>query len=93
MEYIGPKVTGNIEEIHLSGPTLAIPDPSKRLYSKTDLSKNVMGAVLLQSGVSKKARKSEAQEKSGRKCEFEKSLERICLQPISFISISTLLRL
>ena len=48
-----------------------------------------MGAVLLQADVSEESRKSEAQEKAGRKCEFENYLEGIHLQPISFISIST----
>ena len=70
----------------LSVPTLAIPDPSRRFYIKIDCSKDGMGAVLLQADVSEEARKSEAQEKAGRKCEFDKSLEGMRLQPISFIS-------
>ena len=36
----------------LEGPTLAIPDPSRRLYIKTDWYNYVMGAVILQADVS-----------------------------------------
>ena len=36
----------------LEGPTLARPDPSRRLYIKTDWSKDGMGAVLLKADVS-----------------------------------------
>ena len=71
----------------LSGPTLARSDTSRRFYIKTDWTKDVMGAVLLQSDVSEEAIKPEAQEKAGRKCEFDKYLED--LRPIYFISRST----
>ena len=47
-----------------------------------------MGSVLLQEDVSAEARKLEAQEKDVGKCEFEKSLEGMRPQLISFISIS-----
>ena len=53
----------------LSGPTLARPDPYRRLYIKTDWSKDVMEAVLLQEDVSAEAIKLEAQDKGGGKCE------------------------
>ena len=70
----------------LTGPTLSRPEPSIRLYIKTDWSKYGMGTVLLKADVSEEAIKSEAQENDGGKCEFDNSLERICLQPISFMS-------
>ena len=77
----------------LSGPNLARPDPSRRFYIKTYWSKDVMGAVILKSDVSEEARKPEAQEKEVRKYEFLKSLEVMRLQPLYFISGSTLLPL
>ena len=43
--------------------------------------------------MSQKKKKLEAQEKAGSKCEFDKSLEVIRLQPISCISRSTVLPL
>ena len=45
-----------------------------------------MGVVLLQADISEEAKKSEAQENSGGKCEFDKSLGGMRLRPISFIS-------
>ena len=48
-----------------------------------------MVVVLLQEDESVEAIKSDEQEKDGGKCEFDKSLEGICLRPISFISILT----
>ena len=54
----------------LSGPTLARPDPTRMFYIKTYFSKDIMGAVLLQSDVSEEVINSEAQEKDGGKCEF-----------------------
>ena len=77
----------------LSGPTLSILDLSRRFYIRTDWSKDGMGAVLMQSDVSEEARKPEAQEKEVRKYEFLKSLEVMRLQPLYFISGSTLLPL
>ena len=56
----------------LSGPTLARPDPSRKLYIKTDWSKGAMGMVLLQADVSEEARKLEAQEKYSGNFEFDK---------------------
>ena len=47
----------------ISGPTLARPEPSQRFYINTDLSKDGIGAVLLQVDDSVDARKSEAKEK------------------------------
>ena len=44
--------------------------------------------MILQANDSVEARKLEAQEKAGGKCEFVNSLERICLRPNSFISRS-----
>ena len=75
----------------LSVPTLSIPYPSRRFYIKTDWSNNGMGAVLIQEDVSQKARKEEAQEKDDVKCEFEKSVEVMCLRPICFIPVSMVL--
>ena len=72
----------------LSGPNLSRPDPYIRFYIKTDCSKDGMVAVLLKADVSEEVRKSETQERDGKKCEFDKSLEGMGLQPISFISIS-----
>ena len=63
----------------LSVPNLAIPDPSRRFYIKTDWSKYGMGAVILQADVSAETRRSEAQENYGVKREFENSLERMRL--------------
>ena len=54
----------------LSGPTLAIPDPSIRFYINIDWFKVRMAAVVFQSDVSEEAIKSEAQEKAGGKCEL-----------------------
>ena len=48
-----------------------------------------MVAVIIQADVSEEARKSEAQEKDGGKCEYEYSLEGMFLRPIYFILIST----
>ena len=48
-----------------------------------------MGEVLLQEYDSEESRKAEAQEKACRKCEFDKSLEVMRQQPISFTSRST----
>ena len=77
----------------LSGSTLARPDPYRKLYIKTDWYKDGMGAVLLQAYVSEESRKSEAQEKAGGKCEFEKFLGGIRLRTIYLISISIALSL
>ena len=77
----------------LAGPTLEIPDPSRRFYIKTDWSKDGMEAVLLQTYVSEESRKPEAQEKAEGNCEFDKSLEGMGIRPISFISRSTMLPL
>ena len=74
----------------LSGTTLSIPYPSRRFYIKTDWSKYGMGALLLQTDVSEEARESKAQQKYCGKCEFEKSLEGMHLQPFYFISRSTM---
>ena len=52
-----------------------------------------MVAVLLQADVSEEEIKSEAQENTVRKCEFDKSLEGMHLRPISLISVSTVLPL
>ena len=52
-----------------------------------------MGAVLIQADDSEKSSNSDAQEKDGGKCEFDKFLEGMCLRPIYFISISTVLPL
>ena len=49
--------------------------------------------MILQAYVSEEERKSEAQEKEDGKCEFDKSLLGIRLQPIYFISISMVLPL
>ena len=48
-----------------------------------------MGAVLLQIYGSVETRNEEAQEKSGKNCEFENFLEVMRLRPIYFISRST----
>ena len=69
------KLLERLKKDILSRPTLARPDPSRRLYTKTDLSNYVMVAVLLKVYVSEESRSSEEQEKDGRKCEFYKSLE------------------
>ena len=52
-----------------------------------------MGAVLLKEYESAEARNSEAQEKEGGKCEFDKSLEVMRLQPIYFTLILMVLPL
>ena len=83
----------NLEYQILSRPTLSMPYPYRRFYIKIDWSKNGMGAVLMQADVSEEARKPEAQEKEVRKYEFLKSLEVMRLQPLYFISGSTLLPL
>ena len=79
-----------IKKYILSGPTLEKLDPIRRFYIKTDWPKGGMGSVLLKLDISAEARKSEAYEKDGIKCEFDKSIEGMRLRPISFISISTL---
>ena len=70
----------------LSGPTLERPDSSRRFYTKRYWSKDRIGVVLMQADVSEE---SEAEEKYGGKCEFEKSLLGMRLRPIYFISKST----
>ena len=57
------------------GPLVARPDPPWIFYIKIDWSKDVIGEVLLQEDGSAEARKVEAQEKSGEKCEFDKFLK------------------
>ena len=59
-----------LKENILSRATLERLDPSRRFYIKTYWSKDGMEAVILQVDVSEEARKSEAQEKDGGKCEF-----------------------
>ena len=54
-----------------------------------DLSKGVMGVVLLKADDSLEVTKSEAQEKVGENGEFDKFPEGIRLRPISFILRST----
>ena len=58
-------------------------------YIKTGWSKYGIGVMILQADVSEEAINLEAQEKYGRKCEFDKSLELMRLRPISFILRST----
>ena len=55
------------------GPTLVIRYPYRRFYINTDWSKDGMGVVLIKSDDSLEAINSEAQEKVGENCEFEKS--------------------
>ena len=57
----------------LSRTTLARSELSRRLYTKTEWPKSVMGAVIMQVDVSAEASKSYAQEKYGGKFEFDKS--------------------
>ena len=73
----------------LLGPTLSRHYPSRRIYRNRDWSKYKMGVVILQTYIPEEARKSEAQEKDGEKCEFENYLEGMGLRQISFISRST----
>ena len=89
MESRGPNVTGIVKERYLSGPALARLNSSRRFYINTYWFKYVMVVVLMQSDVSEEAIKSETQENDCGNPEFDKSLEGICLQPIYFISIST----
>ena len=56
----------------MAGPMLVRPEPYRRFYMDTDLSKDVMGGVLLKSDDSLEATKSEAQEKVGENGEFDK---------------------
>ena len=65
------------------------PEPSSRFYINTYWSKYGMIAVVLQSDDSVVARKSEAQENGGGKCEFYKSLEGMHLRQIYFVLRST----
>ena len=78
----GQRLLELLNKYILSGPTLEKPEPSRRLYIKTDWYKDGMGAVLLQEDVSEEARKLEAQEKDDGNCEFDKYLEGMHLQPI-----------
>ena len=72
-----------------SGHTLARPYQYRSLYIRTDWSRYGMGAVLFQADVLTETINSEAQEKDGGKCEFDKSLEGMRLRPISLILRST----
>ena len=63
-------------------------DPYQIFYINMDLSKGVMGVVLLKADDSLEVTKSEAQEKVGENGEFDKLPEGIRLWPISFISRS-----
>ena len=78
-----------LNEDIMEGPMLAIRDPYRIFYINTDWSKDGMGVVLIKSDDSVEAINSEAQEKVGENCEFDKSLEVIHLRPISFVSVST----
>ena len=75
------------------GPTLAIPDSSRRFCINTDWSKYGIRAVLMQSDDSVEAINEKAPETFGVKFEFDKYLEVMFLQPVSFISISTVSQL
>ena len=77
----------------VSGPTLARIDPHIMCYINKYWNKYVMGAVFFQKYDSVEARNSESQEKDVEKCEFDKSMEQMCLRLIYLISISTLLPL
>ena len=78
-----------LKEDIVAGDTSARPYPHQELYITLDCFKDVMGEVILQADNSVEARKSEAQEKSGGKYEFDTSLEGISLRNISCILIST----
>ena len=82
----------------LSGTNLAIPDPYRKFYIKTDwykcgMRESILKSDILQSYDSEEAIKSEAQEKDDIKCEFYKSMEGMRPRPISSISRSTVLPL
>ena len=63
----------------MAGFSLARPDPSWIFHIKMDWSKGGIKALILKSDDSEEARNSEAHEKAVRNCEFDKSLEGICL--------------
>ena len=78
-----------LKEDIVVGPTLAIPDSSRRFCINTDWSKYGIRAVLMQSDDSVEAINEKAPETFGVKFEFDKYLEVMFLQPVSFISKST----
>ena len=73
----------------MAGSSLARLDPSWIFHIKIEWFKGGMKALILKSDDSAEARNSEAHKKAVRNCEFDKSLEGICLRSISFILIST----
>ena len=77
----------SLKDYIVAGPALEIPDPYRIFYIRMDWYKYVIGKVLLQAYGSAKARTSKSQEKARGKCEFEKYLKGMHLQPIYFISI------
>ena len=93
MECRRPKVTGMVKVRFFSRPTVVRPYPYRIFYINIDCSTDGMGAVILKADVSEEARNTEAQEKDGEDCEFDKPLEGMRLQPIYFISISMTLPL
>ncbi|CAJ1948175.1 unnamed protein product [Cylindrotheca closterium] len=80
------KTLDKLKQAIVTGPILKRPNPKRRFYLKTDWSSNAMGAVLLQADTTEEAEESMRKEIEGGKCEFNKSMSKLRLRPIAFIS-------
>ncbi|CAJ1965610.1 unnamed protein product [Cylindrotheca closterium] len=75
-----------LKQAIVTGPILKRPNPKRRFFLKTDWPSNAMGAVLLQAGTTEEAEESMRKEIEGGKCKFDKSMSKLRLRPIAFIS-------
>mmetsp|Transcript_357 Transcript_357/g.524 ORF Transcript_357/g.524 Transcript_357/m.524 type:complete len:620 (-) Transcript_357:114-1973(-) len=76
----------DLKQSILTGPVLKRPNAKRRFYLKTDWSSNAMGAVLLQVDLTEEAEEAMHKEIEGGKCEFDKTISKLRLRPIAFIS-------
>ncbi|CAJ1950404.1 unnamed protein product [Cylindrotheca closterium] len=80
------KTLDKLKQAIVTGPILKRPNPKRRFYLKTDWSNNAMGPVFLQADTTEEAGESMRKEIEGGKCEFDKSMSKLRLRPIAFIS-------
>jgi hypothetical protein len=78
-----------LKRLIVGGPVLQRPDFDRRLYLKTDWSKDGVGVALLQAEDTPEARAAEDREADGGPCEFERSVSGLRLRPIAFFSRKT----
>ena len=78
-----------LKRLIVGGPLLQRPDFDRRLYLKTDWSKDGVGVALLQAEDTPEARAAEEREDGGGPCEFDRSVSGLRLRPIAFFSRKT----